>query len=595
MYQWHWWLLSVKIMNATDILCKLAPHAPGINGALCGNPEDLYEVVCGAAATGDIAAFDSLPPILMHASEMPSAQQLWGVSHTCPVEHASYKTGPPPPVSQNQTLLGAVVMTLHKQPHPALLFKDGDRIVARVYDVPMAALEAELYAQRQSTSVLEVKWKGSGLAISHAAVIASTGVVMQSSGIAHTPGYLCTNSKESYHLVRPGPIPFLYMQTPKTDHEVELVEKLLHAEFIEMSQPNEGGPNRSKRIPDARTAESVKDQVNALRGDRYQLETIFDRRPHPGMTRVAKDGNANHAVLATKFTRVPALITAMVAVINHKKSSHYGEAMLGKVQEVVEEIATKELGSVSAAMRQRSTNTLAFLTSCSPRLCTVRRLGNAGIGQAYVIASAIFAASDVGLAVRELSCSVDESSSSVLGMMWNMARRVDEISAILCIELGAGRDIRSLKLINSCIDYELDVDSAARFLNCPWVVSVVHLTSAQDPDGFFTIESTGVERDMLKVCDSVRKTYGLEAQRSVRPPPPPPAAPSADYSEFDKRLKSLEDVSKIFQHLAKLPAAASMPSTSTAAAPPGIPYTSPELERLKLAQKRWDGLGKRPR
>ena len=591
-------------MKAAAMLCQLAPKAPGLDKTLAEPPGSLEDAVRVVAATGDYAAFDPLPPILMHNSEKVSAQKLWGGLHESRIASANYRPGAPKPPEATDRLLGGAIVSLQEAPHPVLLYMQQKTIVARVYDVPMSALESGLYARREAATPLETKWKGPELAPAHAEFIESIGAHMQSGGLACMPGYLFTKDPAAYHLVRPGPVPFLHMRAPATDHEFELVETMIHAALIDAAEPNEGYTAVPVREDD-NLFRGVGEQVRALdTATTYGLETIFSKAPHPGASRVSTDSDKDRVAFVSKISRNQALISAMVALLNVTKMT---DTFVEHVDAVAVSIAKAEMGVSSVVARTVAPKTLSSLTSCASRLSTVRRIGQAGISQAYVIASAIFAASDVGLAVRELSS--DEGSrrakeqgveicGSVVGIMWNMAKRVDEITAVLCIELGPARDIRSLRLINSCVDYELDLDSAGRLLECPWVTVVAHLTTTQEPGGFFTIETAGVQRDMLKVCDSVRKTYGLEAQRHVRPLPPPPTH-QVDFGEFDKRLNDMEKTVKAMQEVAKAHTPAPPISAAAPPAPPpvaAIPYTSPELERLKSAQKKWAAvLGKRAR
>lgn len=576
------------------MLCHLAQSGLDLTKALTGPAGSLEDALRVLAATGDCAAFEDLPPVLMHNSETVTAQKLWGGLQDSHVAGSTYTPGAPKPPGSSERLLGAAMMTLNEMPHPVLLYLQPGAIVARVYDVPFAALESELYNHRDGPTPLETKWKGPSLAAAHVELFESIGAHMKEGGLACMPGYIFSTDQKSFHLARPGPVPFLHMRAPATDTEFESMETLVHAALIDAAMPNEGDEATPIR-PDDVLLTSISAQVKAMMAMEHpvaEMLTIFSRAPHPGRARVANDPvseSTDRVTMSTKICRNPALITACVAMLDIAKPS---DLLLAKVDKIVEEIGRADLepGSVRGL---QCLNTLSSLTNRSGRLCTVRRIGAAGITDGWVVASSVFAASDVGLAVRELSSDVQPMvKSGVVGMMWNLAKRVDEVCAMLCIEMGPGRDIRSMRLINSCVDYELDIDCAARLLDCPWVAVVMHLTTTQEPGGFFTIETAGVCRDMLKVCDSVRKTYGLEAQRHVRTP----AAPPLDFGEFDKRLKSLEGVLKTMQEapttLAPAPTPAPVPvSTSTSV----VSYTSPELEKLRAAQKKWNQLGKRPR
>lgn len=573
------------------MLCRLGPNSPGRDAALCGPAGSLEDAVLGVASTGDQAAMDPLPPILMHSNGRASAQKLWGGLRESEVEHANYKHGPPKALGKVHRLIGGAILPIRGRPYPVLLYADTTEhvIVAVVNNVPMAALEADLYAARDHPSQLEVKWKGDGLAASHGQCYELTGAHMHECGLACMPGYLFSTDKSAYHLVRPGPVPFLHMRVPASDYEVELVEKAVHARIIDAAEPNEGGTPCpvSRNDPLLTATDPVKMQLSHLNG-RFNFMTVFDRAPNAGGSRVVSNTDAATSRFASKIASIPALVTAIATMLGCEHTGEFTSA----VDDLAGECARAVMVEASALARQPVINVLSELTSSASRLCTLRRIGHGG---EHALASSIFAASDVGLAVREISW--DEGSQrcrekgcdaigSMVGLMWNMARRVDEQTAMLCIELGPGREILTMRLINACVEYEIDMDAAARLLECPWVIAVAHLNTSQtEPVGWFTVEVAGVKRDMLKVCDSVRKTYGLEAQRHVRPMP---TQAQLDYTELDKRLKRMEDI-------AAAPTPAPPAPTRAAVAGPSIPYTSPELEHLKAATKRWALLGKRPR
>lgn len=582
-------------MKVVDMLCTLGPRITNLEKIVSGPPGDLYEAVRILAATGDRAAFVTLPPVLMHCDEQPTAQKLWGGLRQSAIPDVTYKHGPAPLI-KGERLLGATILTLHDVPHAALVYVDGTRVVARVYDTPMSALESELYAPASSPTPLELKWKGPEFASAHLALRESTGGIMQAGGMGYMPGYLFTEDNTSYHLVRPGPVPFLYMREPETQEEYELVENLIHAALIDAAEPNECSSAITIDEGDA-LFHSIRAQVMALNPSvSYAFETVFSRAPHPGYARWRGDDHVDRIALSTKIAKLPVGLTVTVALLDAGKLN---DQFADYVQQHAISIAAIDLESSEQQAQVQGRGTLSNLTDCSSRLCTVRQIGTMGLGQGYKLASAVFAASDVGLAVRELQSNVigEAGTMSVLGLMWNMADRIDEREAMLCVELGPGRDIRSLRLINSANNYVLDLDSAGRLLECPWVTVVAHLTSTQEPGGFFTIEVSGVERCMLTVCDAIRKTYGLEAQRHVRPVA---AQAQIDYDELDKRIKATSELLGKMQEVAK----ATPSSWQRMAAPPpptsavpvhGTPYTSPELERLKAAQKKWSALGKRVR
>ena len=564
-------------MRVPDAMCDLAPHSPHLEKHLESNPRNLSESIRSIAATGDKSALSNLPPVWMHDRPEAWAQKLYGGVRASHIENASYKAGVGSMDQMSSSiLLGAAIIDLSHGPHVVVIEDAPENgLNAIVFDTPMADLESRLYAHCNGPTPLEVKWKGPELAAAHLSLRESTGVHIRSGGLACTPGFLLCNDKKSYHLVRSGPMPFLHMRSPSTSREVELIENALHAYLIEAREPHNGRKAHSNdstaQVPDVRATLLARVETTA------RMTTTFLRRTNPGTSRVSDPKFSSLALVASKYARLPVVVFIATRLIGAPVEPY--PDYLAKLEEAVKAVGSEEIKSVTTDYLHTQPETLARLTSFSSSCVNVRFIGRSGISQSYVLASAIFAALDVGLAVKELS------SLSTIGMMWNMAKRVDEVCAMLCMELGPSNVIKSLRLINSCIDYELDIDSAARLIECPWVVMVAHCTPTNEATGFFTIETDGIERDMLRVCDSVRTTYGLEAQRHVRPP----QTSNADFQELDKRIKALEVMLEKRTAPVSAPAPASLPA-------PIVTYTSPELERLKSAHKKWVGiLGKRPR
>lgn len=542
-------------MRVTDAICELAPGSPNLVSAI-EPPNDLEEAVRAVASTGDRAAFDPLPPALMHNSPEAWAQVLYGGVRASHVEDAAYKPGGIESMPSISDLMGAAIIDINYRAYPVLVYgsKQLGGLKAHICDAPLAALEMALYEPTDAPTPLEVKWKGPEMAAAHATLRESTGAHLRDGGLACMPAYLLSKDPESYHLVRPGPISYLHMRSPKTDYELDLVEKALHGRLVHARDVEPAVP------PTA--------QLRAMPGSDWRFTTTYERRRAPGTDKIGEVQYSDLAPIASKFARLPVVASIAAVLVN---------ATHDQCRELAAQISSKQLETETHHKQPKTLSTLTGMTSNS---VNIRRLGAANPTNSYGPASVIFAASDVGLAVRELT------GADAMGMLVNLAKRVDETAAVMCIHLGSeGLEVRSIHLCNGCMDQELDIDSAARMLLQPWV-TVVAVLETEAPN-FVLLDVEGVPRDLLKVCDSVRKVYGLEAQRQVRPPP----NPRVDFEELDKRLKTMEGVLQQMQGVARQ----ATPSAS-APLPPTITYTSPELERLRVAQKKWVAvLGKRPR
>ena len=111
---------------------------------------------------------------------------------------------------------------------------------------------------------------------------------------------------------------------------------------------------------------------------------------------------------------------------------------------------------------------------------------------------------------------------------------------MLIIDLSPSYHIKEMRLVNSAVDIELEgLDEAARLLACPWVTVVTHRTATDAEQGWFTIDASLVQRDLLQVTDKVRETFGA----APAAPPKPAATPeSVDQlrRDMNDRLEKLE-------------------------------------------------------
>lgn len=587
-------------MRVVDAICRLGKQTTTLDSTIGASPHDIDGAIVKFASIGDRAAFDVLPPVLLYPSPKISHQKLWSSINGS--GSAAYTPGPPRPVAKDDKVLGGAIFDFDESSScPALLYSNGDLITMRVYNSPLSTLESKLYEERQSASPLEVAWKGVELASVHLELIAAMGSHMLSFGLRSVPTYLLSASGDAYHLVRPGPIPFLYLRTATTDAEQKSVENLIHAALLIDDDEN-------ATVESNKWFESVNSQLeNVHTGSQTRFSTVFSREKHPGSAQVSKDDDEARRALVKEVAALPCTVTVTGLLL---RCTEFSEQFSTLVSELEVEIREKELETAPLVSRAGSnTKTLAYLCSICSRVCNVRRLGSVGISDGFLLSSAIFKSEDAGLAARQLSAAVDNASAEncTIGLLHNLSRRVDSNAAVMCVELGPGRTIKSIRLINCDVDFKLDVQNAGRVLAAPWIQVVCHLNSLQKSAEVFLVETNGIHRDLLTVCNSVRKTFGIDAQKHVKqtapPPPPPPAPPppapppavKVDLGPIQERLLAIEETIKKAPPAPLPPLPPPTPSPPPPPPPGGLSYSSPELKRLQLATKKWARVGKRPR
>jgi len=112
------------------------------------------------------------------------------------------------------------------------------------------------------------------------------------------------------------------------------------------------------------------------------------------------------------------------------------------------------------------------------------------------------------MAIRDLSLgSATKPAQHLRNIIVELSRRVHPTSSILLMEISSSRQVRSLKLLNSMTEITLDIDCAARILDCPWVTPIGILPTSKDCAQVFTIDSNGLVRDPLRVTDLIRNTF----------------------------------------------------------------------------------------
>ena len=503
-----------------------------------------------AASIQDRSFFSSLPPALLHDDYHCSANKLYGGSEASKIANAAYRVGRWNEVDRTDRVYnGGAIFEFNGKPHPVLFFTADDALVAHVHGAPLAELEADLFDDRKPVSNLERKWYGDKNAKSAWNMRMHLGAVTKAGGLTTMPGFLL---KDDYHLVR-GVLPWLHFRAARTDYESELLTNaLLAALAYESDVPTRASPfspldspeavgNKTKRLLtvfDTCADENawVVQKVTAgsvANGKMPQWKPLYDRMQHDV-------GWLNREILGdTGRTNVLLCIAQNILF-----KGNWCDERIEKIVEAFPDTPLEEASDMARAPISCSLHALtAMVRTCgvvSPtRICNITIAPNS----IERVAAATFAASDAVLAFRDVVQHLERGSNNVemnslIGCR-NMAGRIKEPQAMLLIDLGPDYNMKSARLVNSAIDTNIaTLDKASRLIACPWVTVVIHRLANTD-SGWFTLDTSLVQRDLLTVTDSVRELFGAAPAQPAKPGATPEAV-EALRGEMNAKMDELK-------------------------------------------------------
>lgn len=562
-----------------------------------------------AAAIQDRSFFSTLPPALMHDDYHLTANKLYGGAMASKVQDAAYRQGPFNELKHSdRSINGAAIFEFNGRSYPVLLYTStvsmrGEKraFIAHIYDAPLAELEADLFDDRKPVSSLERKWLGEDQAESLHRMRMHMGAHMRASGLATMPGFLLN---DDYHLVR-GQLPWLHFRGPVTDHEVDLMRNMLVAALAHDTY------HGSEPAPQT-VAFNVAEKPNTIPYGQDIL-TVFDRckqkyawvpekvtaqavEAHAGWRpfydRMQADTDKVNAMFLSEDALRDTILYLGMSLVYAGIEHYSGEP--SDMDEAYGEFPKVELDEVSDMAKQPPAATLHTLTSMV-RTCGVvspTRVGLATFAPNSLekVAAATFAASDAVLAFRDVDGwkihSEDHMEHNAITWLSNMAGRIKEPQAMLIIDLDYVYNIKSMRLINSAIKIDIKaLGDAARLIACPWVTVVMHRTAIDADDGWFTLDASLVQRDLLQVTNKVRETFGAAPAK----PPKPAASPESVEQlrkDINERLEKLEkavgDVKRQRVEAPQRPLAPAAPPESTTVA--SLRAAAAVLERLTGAR-----------
>lgn len=476
------------------------------------------------ASTGDKSAFEVLPPVLMNDSEVITGQQLWGGFCAARMD-SSYVCAPLPSLS-GSVLIGTCILPFQSIGYPVLIFetKSSKKISAIVYGIRTSSLECDFYKQRGSATEIEKRWKGVELAESQAMLLHMVGEYSKSFGIEGVPKYLIDNENggSNLHLVRKGPIPFLHMRSAIGKTETAMIHRVMRSL---LSDPQYEKMNVVSSFDDL-----IKHMTDMEAPSEYSFETYFTSEIR---LRDNPLDDASSEELAKALATIPSIIHPMFAMV---ASGPVHDAM-ARLKKMSEELSlNREVKSSKRVTTDVKGNMISDLISSSPWLHTVENIGNlGGIAQAFCVASCIFEPRHVGMAIRDIVHDSDQSKPILTArtIVHNLAKRVQNPGCVMCIDLTASREVKTIRLVNSNVDYGIDIDCAGRLLDCRWIHPIGVLQSGKESGNFFALSCKNVLRPKLQVCASISEGYNSEREHMVR-------SPQFDFTSIDKRISKVE-------------------------------------------------------
>ena len=533
--------------SVSDCIIPLAKHLPSGVGSIYKTSTPAH-VTRTSAAVGDSALFRQLPPLLLHNVAEPNANRLYGGSKESPVPGAGYKTGQFD--KQHRVIIGAGIVGTGKLKMNAVLYEQADAdeatpktLVCHVYGSKIAQLEAELFTA-SDPSPLEKKWMGEGMAEHLCKLRVGTGMWLRSQHLDSMPGTLLTGD---FHIVRPGPLPFLHIRAPATVFELEQLEQLVTALALQ----------QNTKLSEPATAGKIS------RGS-LDMKMVFDREHEVGLNgwNSSSDDDERKAhrariqPLVSQILRKPLVYYIAAAVLACELQD--AEDVYVHLQQAVDKMNLEptDLRESTDFERAIAPNVISELTAMCAGLTTLERVcANSTVPfELHKLSSAVFAASDAALAVRD----VQALSPTVDTLLHSIGKRMAEPNVMMIISLGGtGHDVHTIRLVNAVVEHEhVPWDEAARLIGRPWVIPVVR----SKLNGIMLLQTTAVQRDVCNVTDTVRQVYGA----APAPPPKPVASPESVEQVRKDLTEKLEALTKVVAESNKRPA----PSSAVTLPPP---------------------------
>lgn len=519
-----------------------------------------------AASIKDVAFFSTLPPVLLSSDYHVSSNKLFGGTQASKWKDAAYCPGKFPK-SADRVVHGAAIFDHNTKTYVAVFYStrnfggvdDGVTLVAHVHGAPLPELESDLFDGLREVSRLEQVWLGHEMAEHTKKMRANMGAMMRAGGIATMPDFLIDGN---YHLVRDS-LPWLHFRSPLNDFEASKIRRALEDEIFQQ----EGGGALSF-VPFCKTGLVDERAVN--------FKTVFDMAAQEpaGTLDDPKLAETLDSVL-TNRGRLHAMVGVAVELLGGVSSapSTLDLANLESIElDFAELLESNDDTSAAAADAADTLQTLTGMI-CNCGVVSPTQISTAATGHSSVlekVAIATFAASDVVFAFKDLGVSRE---TPAMEACMKLAGRVRATQAMLVITLDNAYHIGRMTLANSVM--KRDVCSpydASRLVACPWVTIILY-----SEHGWFTLDCSLVQRDLLTVTEKIRETF-----KASPAPPPRPTAPtaltampeSAAMSEsveelrkemnarFDRLMTTLFDTNRI---------PASAPTAAAAAAPPPPP------------------------
>lgn len=509
-----------------DSLVEIGAAMPNVLDTLVAH-DDLstaLECVRHAACTAAREALQGPPPALVHPSKIPSAHFLYSAEKPCPLNDAAYFRVTEPELLQVQdgACAGAVMVDACKG-HcacPATVWTSEHEgvvtITIRVYNAPLASMEAELFHGPGRPSAFERRWLNEGARYAKD-LRQQVGNHIRSRGFCEMPTWM---HEGNYAIERPGVLPLLRMRACNTQQESESLNALLEYEH----KPKQGFVHLKDIV--SKGSMPVRVRTIFYAAQRASSELAMPEE-ECNCTPVQKHGVISSlALLVLKNLEDDNYWNVNVEADEDVEDSEDGgeeeeeeRRQTGKLQRVIEDLQLKEsthaekLDATPPALGYRGDNVLMMLTSVlRPCDCKVLVRSTVSQDQASAVFRAFLSESDA-LVMQNVLDTEPPPESTMQRLMFKLGTRLVPKQALLVITKRGDGLMQHAHLMSRSGEQLVPQESITRYVMCPWLTPVV-----VDADTVAELKVQGVLRKTLRLSESDR-TSNIRDQRGRIPQP----------------------------------------------------------------------------
>ena len=458
----------------------------------------LTEAIRQLALSGDASFFSPLPPLLLNDGILPSVQRL-DISTDGP----GYRPGFPLLDGIGDLIGGCILDISESRSSPVLIFYDRElySITVLVCQSPLSLLESTFFKSASAPSKLEAFFKGTELSNAHSRILEMIYEHSVSLGPSALHPSMLSLDANAYHLIRKGPVPLLHLRDCNSKLEIEsLCKNMKH--YLNSST--------------SRTCFSINPEPDFSKS--HTFKTVF-AKDYAATATTAAGPAAGPA--ATSTTATMSETDELVSKIANSNALSMCIACIlaSETNKVAFQFSNSEPSSSSCVETSKQEKQdespityilLSNLLSLSARLFDVFPIcsGNHHSMQSEhrllkSLCNSMFESPlDAELVSSHLFETISASTSQQLptgrALLVLIGRCLNaNDSALLVVDMNASRQIKSIRIVNSQIEADIDSDCAGRFLEYPWIFPICALTGSEKSTSYFALKSATLFRTPL--------------------------------------------------------------------------------------------------